>query len=425
MDTKGDDGYFGVTPAVAVAPRADTPSVPAAPPSTVPTPAAPAGPSTPAAPATSRAPAQRIGGESSTADSTLLSDVLRQVLELGASDLHLTVGAPPTVRIRGHLQPLEQYPSITAVQAQSILYTILTQKQRSAFEAALELDFAFTLPRGERFRVNLFRQRDALGATFRVIPHEITPLAKLGMPPVVPSLAMLPRGFVLVTGPTGSGKSTTLASLVDLANQQRRDHIMTVEDPIEFLHAHRGCLVNQREVGEDTHSFASALKHVLRQDPDIIMVGELRDLETMAVALTAAETGHLVFATLHTQDAPQTIDRVIDVFPSHQQQQVRVQLAGALQAVVCQQLVKTSDGTSRAAASEVLIATPAIRNLIREGKTHQVHSSMQAGGSFGMVTMDQSLAELVKRGRITYEAAAGACHSEEELSRLAGRGGLQ
>jgi twitching motility protein PilT len=232
---------------------------------------------------------------------------------------------------------------------------------------------------------------------------------------------MLPRGFVLVTGPTGSGKSTTLAAIVDLANRQRRDHIMTVEDPIEFLHEHKSCLVNQREVGEDTHTFKNALKHVLRQDPDLILVGEMRDLETIEIALTAAETGHLVMATLHTQDAAQTIDRVIDVFPPHQQQQVRTQLASAIQGVVCQQLVRTADGKGRVVATEVLIATPAIRNLIREGKTHQIYSAMQAGAKFGMATMDQHLAELVKKGKVTYDVALEKCHHVEDFNRLCGR----
>ena len=234
-------------------------------------------------------------------------------------------------------------------------------------------------------------------------------------------LARLPRGFVLVTGPTGSGKSTTLASMVDLANRERTDHIMTVEDPIEFLHSHKRCLVNQREVGEDTESFASALKHVLRQDPDIILVGELRDLETISIALTAAETGHLVFATLHTQDAPQTVDRMIDVFPTNQQQQIRVQLAGALQGVVCQQLVPTADGNGRVVGVEIMMATPAVRNLIRDGKTHQIYSAMQAGGRHGMQTMDQSLADLVRRGYLSYDKALERCHHTEDFNRLCGR----
>jgi twitching motility protein PilT len=264
----------------------------------------------------------------------------------------------------------------------------------------------------------MYRQRDSVGAAFRLIPFEIKKLEDLGIPPGIANFAMLPRGFVLVTGPTGSGKSTTLAAIVDLANRNRRDHIMTVEDPIEFLHSHQSCVVNQREVGEDTHSFANALKHVLRQDPDIIMVGEMRDLETISVALTAAETGHLVFATLHTQDAAQTIDRVIDVFPPHQQQQVRVQLAGSLQGIVCQTLARTVDGRGRVVATEVLVATPAIRNLIREGKTHQIYSMLQAGGRYGMVTMDMSLAQLVKSHRISLDAAIERCANEEDLRRL-------
>ena len=351
-----------------------------------------------------------------------LSRLLVQVIDLGGSDLHMTAGARPMIRLHGHLQPVEDAPELSPTVIQTMLYAILTQRQREKFEAELELDFAYALPGQARFRVNMYRQRDAVGAAFRLIPFEIKPLEALGIPPSVANFAMMPRGFVLVTGPTGSGKSTTLAGIVDLANRSRRDHIMTVEDPIEFLHQHKSCLINQREVGEDTHSFGNALKHVLRQDPDIILVGEMRDLETISVALTAAETGHLVFATLHTQDAAQTIDRVIDVFPPHQQQQVRVQLAGALQGVVSQTLVKTADGRGRAVATEVLVATPAIRNLIREGKTHQIYSALQAGARHGMHTMDQHLAELVKGGRITYEAALEKCHTVEDFNRLSGRG---
>jgi twitching motility protein PilT len=304
---------------------------------------------------------------------------------------------------------------------QKTLYAIMSGKQREVFEDSLELDFAYSLPGKARFRVNVYRQRDALGAAFRLIPHEIKPLESLGVPESVSALAHLPRGLVLVTGPTGSGKSTTLAGIVDLANRTRADHIMTIEDPIEFLHSHKRSLVNQRELGTDTWSFKNALKHVLRQDPDIILVGELRDLETIELALTAAETGHLVMATLHTQDAAQTIDRVIDVFPPSQQQQVRVQLAGALQGVVCQQLVKTADGRGRIVAVEIMTATPAIRNLIREGKTHQVYSALQAGASHGMQTMDSHLAALVRQGRITYDAALEKCHNVEDFDRLAGR----
>jgi twitching motility protein PilT len=355
-------------------------------------------------------------------DSELLTELLGEVIDRGASDLHLSVGSKPVLRLRGSLERLEDRTELTPPALQRMLYAIITQKQREKFETNLELDFAYSVPGRARFRVNIYRQRDALGAAFRIIPYEIKALEDLGVPPSVGNFAMLPRGFVLVTGPTGSGKSTTLASIVDLANRQRRDHIMTVEDPIEFLHKHKSCLVNQREVGEDTHSFQNALKHVLRQDPDIILVGEMRDLETISVALTAAETGHLVFATLHTQDAAQTIDRVIDVFPPHQQQQIRVQLAGAIQGVVCQTLCKTFDGKGRAVATEVMVATPAIRNLIREGKTHQIYSSLQAGARHGMHTMDQHLAELVRSGRITYETGLEKCHHPEDYNRLVGRG---
>jgi twitching motility protein PilT len=354
-------------------------------------------------------------------DEITLNELLQGMLELGASDLHLTAGSPALVRVHGDLEPLRDCPVLPPDLIQRVLYTILTQKQRERFETDLELDFAYSLPGAARFRVNVYRQRENLGAAFRRIPYEIKTLEELGVPASIGSFSSLPRGMVLVTGPTGSGKSTTLASLIDQANRTRRDHIMTVEDPIEFLHRHKNCMVNQREVGEDTHSFANALKHVLRQDPDIILVGEMRDLETISVALTAAETGHLVFATLHTQDAAQTIDRVIDVFPPHQQQQVRTQLAGALQGVVCQTLCRTADGRGRVVATEVMVTTPAIRNLIREGKTHQIYSAMQAGAKHGMATMDQHLAELVKRGVVTYDAAIEKCHHIEDFQRLCGR----
>ncbi|WP_343300431.1 type IV pilus twitching motility protein PilT [Cellulomonas sp. P4] len=360
-------------------------------------------------------------GEALEQDDVSLDDALREMVRLGASDLHLTTGAAPTVRVSGTLEPLPGFPTLMPDPLRRVLYRILTQKQREAFEANLELDFSYALRGVARFRVNLYQQRESVGAAFRVIPYEIKPLEELGVPPVVATFAGLPRGLVLVTGPTGSGKSTTLASVIDLANRTRSDHIMTVEDPIEFLHRHKRSLVNQREVGGDTHSFASALKHVLRQDPDIILVGELRDLETISVALTAAETGHLVFATLHTQDAAQTIDRIIDVFPSHQQAQVRTQLAGALQGVVCQTLCKRADGRGRVVATEVMIATPAVRNLIREGKTHQIYSAMQAGAQQGMHTLDQHLAELVRTGRISYEVGLERAHHVEDFNRLTGR----
>jgi twitching motility protein PilT len=350
-----------------------------------------------------------------------INDLLEVVLERGASDLHVTAGSPPVARVHGSLVPLDEHPKLFPDQLRRMIYGILTQKQRERLEADLELDISYALPGKARFRVNVYFQRDAIGAAFRMIPFEIRDIASLGIPPQAADFARLPRGLVLVTGPTGSGKSTTLASLVDIVNSERPCHIMTVEDPIEFLHRHKRAVVNQRELGQDTHSFASALKHVLRQDPDVILVGEMRDLETISTALTAAETGHLVFATLHTQDAPQTMDRVIDVFPPHQQQQVRVQLASTIQGVVTQQLVPTPDGLGRAVACEVLIATPAVRNLIREAKIHQIYSAMQAGGRFGMQTMDLALADLVKAGRISYEAAAERCHDLDELRRLVGK----
>jgi twitching motility protein PilT len=420
---------FAAAPAAPpVAPPVAPPAA-AAPPTTVPPAPAPVTPppaEEASAPATAESAEKAIvrGAleEDSRTEGIFLNDLLVRVLDSGGSDLHLTAGARPTIRVNGHLLALEEYPILTPPVLQKMLYAIITQKQRERFEEELELDFAYAVPGKARFRTNIYRQRDAVGAAFRLIPYEIKKLEELGIPPAAANFAMLPRGFVLVTGPTGSGKSTTLASLIDLANRQRKDHIMTVEDPIEFLHRHQSCLINQREVGEDTHSFGNALKHVLRQDPDIILVGEMRDLETISVALTAAETGHLVFATLHTQDAAQTIDRVIDVFPPHQQQQVRVQLAGALQGIVAQQLCRTTDGKGRVVTAEVLVATPAIRNLIREGKTHQIYSAMQAGAKFGMQTMDQHLAELVKKGRITYETGMEKCHHVEDFTRLCGRG---
>ena len=389
--------------------------------SAVPAQAVPTAPVTDTPAALDQEGTARVGAEDTTDDSMFLTDLLIAVLERKCSDLHMTVGAPPTVRENGHLVAVEGKEILTPQAIQKVIYAIMSQKQREKFEEELELDFAYSVPGRARFRVNVYRQRDALGAAFRLIPYEIKALEDLGVPPAVGNFAMLPRGFVLVTGPTGSGKSTTLAAVVDLANRQRKDHIMTVEDPIEFLHEHKSCLINQREVGEDTRTFQAALKHVLRQDPDIILVGEMRDLETIEVALTAAETGHLVMATLHTSDAAQTIDRIIDVFPPHQQQQVRVQLASALQGVVCQQLIRTADGKGRVVATEILVATPAIRNLIREGKTHQIYSAMQAGAKHGMATMDQHLAELVRRGKITYDAALEKCHHVEDFNRLCGR----
>jgi twitching motility protein PilT len=360
------------------------------------------------------------GMEPDALDELHINDLLERLLDLDGSDLHLTVGIHPSVRINGELKRLTEFPVMNGSEIRRMVYAILTQKQREKFEAEHELDTSHSIPGRGRFRVNVFLQRDSVGAVLRSIPYEIMPLEKLGLPPAVSQFAQLPRGLVLVSGPTGSGKSTTLASLVDIINSTKPVHIMTVEDPIEFLHNHKTAVVNQREVGEDTHTFAQALKHVLRQDPDVILVGEMRDLETIHTAITAAETGHLVFGTLHTQDAPQSVDRIIDVFPAHQQQQVRVQLASALQGVVTQQLVPTVDGRGRVCAAEVLVATPAIRNLIREGKTHQIYSSMQAGGKYGMQTMDQSLATHVKAGAITLATAIERCANADDLRRLVG-----
>ena len=351
-----------------------------------------------------------------------LADFLMAVIDGNGSDLHLTAGLPPTIRVHGELEPIPGFRRLLPKDLQELIYSMLTQKQREVFEENLELDISYQLPGKARFRVNVFQQRDALGAVMRLIPFEIKTLDDLGLPSAVKELADLRRGLVLVTGITGSGKSTTLAGLIDIVNSTRAEHIMTVEDPIEFLHRHKKAVVNQREIGHDTHGFASALKHVLRQDPDVILVGEMRDLETISSALTAAETGHLVFGTLHTQDAPQSVDRVIDVFPPHQQQQIRVQLAGTLAGVVSQQLIPTADGKGRAVAAEVLIATAAVRNLIREGKTHQIYTSMQAGGKYGMQVMDQALAELVKKGKITYEMGLERSHHVEEFNRLTGKG---
>jgi len=350
-----------------------------------------------------------------------VQEFLSTLLDLDGSDLHLTAGAPPTVRVHGDLVRLENYPPLEPETLRTLIYSILPQRHRERFEQDLELDTSYSLPGKSRFRVNVYQQRDAMGAAFRLIPFEIRSLEQLGLPVNLGDMARLPRGLVLVTGPTGSGKSTTLAAMLDIVNQERPVHIMTVEDPIEYLHHHKTALVNQREVGADTKSFAEALKHVLRQDPDVILVGEMRDLETISTAVTAAETGHLVFATLHTQDAPQTIDRIIDAFPPYQQQQIRVQLSTTLQGVITQQLLQTWDGKGRVCVSEVMVATPAIRNLIREGKVHQIYSSMQAGGRYGMRTMDQGLAALVQSGRISFELGLQRCHDPQELARLTGR----
>ena len=346
------------------------------------------------------------------------ADILLEVVDRRASDLHIAAGAPPTIRERGSLLALEGYPVLTPTETREIVYAILNNTQRQRLETDWQIDLSYSVPGVARFRVNAFYQRGCVGAAFRLIPFETVPFEKLGLPPVVRTFADKPRGFVLVTGPTGSGKSTTLASLVDEINQSRDQHILTIEDPIEFLHHHKRCIVNQRELGLDAPSFALALKAALRQDPDVILVGEMRDLETMATALTAAETGHLVFATLHTQDTPQSIDRIVDVFPASQQGQVRMQLAVALQGIVTQTLIPTADGNGRCVAAEVLVPTPAVRNLIREGKTHQIYSALQTGGQYGMQTMDASLAHLVRDSQITLAVAESRSTNPAELRRI-------
>jgi twitching motility protein PilT len=347
-----------------------------------------------------------------------LLGALREVLFRGASDLHISAGAPPMLRIDGALAPIQGAEPWSRETVRSTLLALLSAHERERFDSTLELDFAYTLTSNARFRVNYYQDRGSMSAAFRIIPNEVKQLAQLGIPAAVASFATLPRGLVLVTGPTGSGKSTTLAALIDIVNSTRTDHIMTVEDPIEFLHRNKKSLVHQREVGRDTHSFSSALKHVLRQDPDVILIGELRDLETISTALTAAETGHLVFATLHTQDAAQTIDRIIDVYPPHQQMQIRSQLASTLQGIVSQTLVKRASGAGRVVAAEVLVMTPAIGNLIREGKTFQIGSAMQAGRAQGMSTLDQHLAELVNAGAITRQSAIDKARDIASMTRM-------
>ena len=348
-----------------------------------------------------------------------LDGLLTVTAQSGASDLHLTVGAPPTVRLRGQMIRMQGADPLTPWQLQEALYAILTEKQRQRLEESRELDLAHSVHGVGRFRVNMFWQRESLGAVMRLIPWEIKPLEDLGMPQVMHSFSGLKRGLVLVTGPTGSGKSTTLAAVIDQVNRTRRGHIMTIEDPIEFLHEHQGCLVNQREVGDDTHNFAAALKHVLRQDPDVILVGELRDLETISVALSAAETGHLVLATLHTQSAQDTVSRVVDVFPANQQQQIRTQLAATLQGVVCQTLVPSTDG-KRVAAVEVMICTEGIRAMVRDDKLQQIPGALQAGGRHGMQTLNSHLAQLVKAGRITQAAGEEYCSNVADFVTLLG-----
>ena len=346
---------------------------------------------------------------------TSIDGLLEQMVGLGASDLHVTVGSPPAFRVRGHIVRAEGYEPFTADDTRALLYRILSSEQQKHFELKRQLDFAYSMPGLARFRVNVYYQREAVGAAFRLIPQEIKSLEELQLPHIMHSLAEYPRGLVLVTGPTGSGKSTTLAAVIDEINRTRTDHILTVEDPIEFVHRHKRCIVNQREIGPDAISFAEALKAALRQDPDVILVGEMRDLETISTALTAAETGHLVFGTLHTQSAPSTIDRIIDVFPPEQQEQVRIMLAGSLQAVVTQTLLPTADGGGRIAALEILFPDDAVRNLIRQAKIEQVYSVMQTNTARGMQTMEQALADLTIRRVVDLDEALARSSRPDQL----------
>src|SRR6184192_1455169 len=344
-----------------------------------------------------------------------IDELLERMVERDASDLHVTTGAPPVIRVRGEVERLVDFDSLTPEETQQLLYRILSSEQQKLLELNRQLDFSHSIPGLARFRVNVYFQRESIGAAFRLIPTELKTLEELGIPSSLHTLAQKPRGLVLVTGPTGSGKSTTLASVIDEINRTRHDHILTVEDPIEFVHRHKRCIVNQREIGPDATSFAEALKAALRQDPDVILVGEMRDLETISTALTAAETGHLVFGTLHTQSAPSTIDRIIDVFPAEQQEQVRIQIASSLQGVVTQALLPTSDGKGRVAALEILLPDDAVRNLIRQGKVEQIYSVMQTGTSKGMQTMEQALADLVLRKVVTPEVALSRSSRPEQL----------
>jgi twitching motility protein PilT len=347
-----------------------------------------------------------------------LHQLLRAMIEKGASDLHIATGSPPLLRVDGEVVPLK-LPALGPVETKQLCYSVLTEEQRRIFETTKELDLSFGVKGLSRYRANLFIQRGAVSAAFRAIPFKILSFDELGLPPSAAELAARPRGLVLVTGPTGSGKSTTLAAIIDKINEETRQHIMTIEDPIEYLHAHKRCLINQREVGHDTMSFKQALKYVLRQDPDVVLVGEMRDLETIEATLTIAETGHLVFATLHTNSAVQSINRLIDVFPPHQQAQIRAQLSFVLEGVMSQLLIPRSGGAGRALALEVLIPNAAVRNLIREDKVHQIYSQMQLGqGKHGMQTMNQSLFSLLSRRLISVEEAMGHSSDQEELKTM-------
>jgi twitching motility protein PilT len=354
-----------------------------------------------------------------------IDDLLEAMVSLGASDLHLTVGSAPAIRVRGELARLEGLPALTPETTQELLYRVLSTGQQKQLEIKRQIDTSYAIPGLARFRVNVYFQREALAAAFRVIPEELKTLEELNLPASLAELAMLPRGLVLVTGPTGSGKSTTLAAMIDEVNRNRTDHILTIEDPIEFVHRHKRCIVNQREIGVDATSFGEALRAALRQDPDVILVGEMRDLETIGTALTAAETGHLVLGTLHTQSAPGTVDRIIDVFPAEQQEQVRIMLAGSLQGIVTQALLPTADGSGRIAALEILLPDDATRNLIRQGKVEQIYTVMQTATGRGMVTMEQSLAKLVFSRVITLEAALGCSSRPDQLEGLLERAGYE
>jgi twitching motility protein PilT len=347
-----------------------------------------------------------------------MHDLLTIMIERGASDLHVTTGTYPQIRQNGKLQPLTEFEQLTPQDTQRLAYSVLNEGQKQKFEEENELDLSFGIQGLARFRCNVYRQRGAVAAAIRVIPIKIRTFGELNLPPIVEQMAERPKGLVLVTGPTGSGKSTTLAAMVDKINSERSEHIMTIEDPIEFVHQHKRCLVNQREVFSDTQSFKNALKSILRQDPDVVLVGEMRDLETIAAALTIAETGHLTLGTLHTNSCAQTMNRIIDVFPTSQQAQVRAQLSLVLEGVLSQQLIPTADGRGRVMALEIMVTTPAIRNLIREEKIHQIYSSMQAGQKFGMQTMNQALVDLVLKRRISREEAFNRSTLPEELDQL-------
>ncbi len=352
-----------------------------------------------------------------------LHQLLKAMVDKGASDLHITTASPPQLRIDGELVPLKT-PALTPVETKTLCYSILTDSQKHKFEEENELDLSFGVKGLSRFRANIFMQRGAVAGAFRTIPFKILSFQELGLPPVVAELAKKPRGLVLVTGPTGSGKSTTLASIIDKINSERHEHIMTIEDPIEYLHPHKNCLVNQREVGADTRSFKTALKYILRQDPDVVLVGELRDLETIEAALVIAETGHIAFATLHTNSCVQTINRVLDVFPPYQQPQVRAQLSFVLEGVMSQALIAKAGGPGRVLALEVMVPNPAIRNLIREDKVHQIYSSMQVGqAKYGMQTFNQALAGLLLRRVISQDEAFGRSSDPEELKNILASGG--